>query len=89
MNTERITFEEAKSRLVSFKNLFHTLEKTVIRRKHYKEKKAEVSKNAKLFFEGQDLLVKKFIVKFIVKMMMMMMVMMMMVMMEFTLQKEY
>ena len=61
ISTERITLEDAESRLVRFKNLLHLLEKTVARKKCYKEKKVEVFKNAKLLFEGQNLIYSGFI----------------------------
>ena len=38
ISTERIFFEDKKSRLVGFKNLFYLLEKTVARKKIYKAK---------------------------------------------------
>ena len=52
INTERITLEGVKSRLARFKDLLHLLEKTVARKKFYKERKAEVFENAKLWIEG-------------------------------------
>ena len=61
INTERINLEDAESRLVKLRNLLHLLRKTVARKKFYKEKKAEVYKNANLLFEGQKLIYSRFI----------------------------
>ena len=56
INSERITLEDAKSKLVRFRNLLYLLENTIARKNIYLEKKAEVSKNAKSLFQGLKLI---------------------------------
>ena len=61
INIERISLEDAESRLVKFRNLLHLLVKMATLKRFYEEKKAEVLKYAKSLFEGQKLIYSGFI----------------------------
>ena len=63
INAERITFDDAESKLVRFRNLLHMLEKIATRKRSYNEKRTEVLQNAKLLFKGQKLIYTGFIDK--------------------------